>query len=86
MSDGAGARDAADAALDRLVEAYRKGDYAYVREHAPALAAASQNERVRAAATDLRRRIEPAPVAALLWALGTALLLILFGYYLSRSH
>lgn len=76
----------ADAALDRLVEAYQHGDYAHVRQHAGTLAEEGEEEAVRAAAADLRGRLDPPPLAAILWALGTALLVLLFGYYISQGH
>jgi hypothetical protein len=75
------------AAIETLLNAYVAGDFAYVREHAPLVAADnSEDEAVVAAARDLRRRIEPHPTATILWGLGVALLVMLFGYYLMASH
>lgn len=72
--------------MDRLLAAFRAGDYAYVRREAPAVAERSDDEGVKRAALDLRRRLEPEPVALYLLGLGVALLLALYGYYLQQSH
>ncbi len=72
--------------LTRLVQAFQRGDFAEVREHAPKLAKDSEEEEVRAAAIDLRRRLDPHAAAAILWGLGVALLVLLFGYYVGNSH
>lgn len=48
-----------DAALDPLIHAFDRGDYAFVREKAPLLAAGEAPEAVRAAARDLLRRVAP---------------------------
>src|SRR5687767_12936295 len=50
-----------DPELDRLVKAFELGNYAFVREHAPELATKATDARVRAAAAELARRIEPDP-------------------------
>ncbi|MFO0550397.1 MAG: hypothetical protein U0271_18525 [Polyangiaceae bacterium] len=74
-----------DAELDRLVRAFERGNYAYVREHASRVAESTQDPKVRAAALDLRRRIDPAPPAAILLFTALGLLLVIGGYYLSHA-
>ena len=66
-----------DPELDRLVKAFELGNYAFVREHAPALAKKSENERVRAAAGELARRIEPDPLIKGLLGMSLALFVVL---------
>jgi hypothetical protein len=68
--------------LDRLVQAFERGDYAEVRQAAPRLVEESGDEDVRKAAQDLRRRIAPDPTAVFLLLLGVALALTVTGYYL----
>ncbi len=70
--------------LDQLLVAFEAGNYAYVREQAPRLAKADVHENVRNAAKDLRRRIDPEPTAAYLWALGVALVLLLYLFYVTQ--
>lgn len=70
--------------LDQLLVAFEAGNYAFVREHAPRLAEADVAENVRNAAKDLRRRIDPEPTAAYLWALGVALVLLLYMFYVTQ--
>ncbi len=72
--------------LDRLLLAFEAGNYGLVRTEAAALAERSDDQALRDAALDLRRRIEPGPTAIYLWAIGVALLLFLFGYYLMQTH
>ena len=71
--------------LDKLLTAYQAGNFGYVRSHAQELAQGDDDE-LAAAAADLRRRIEPHPLATVLWALGLALLVLLYGYYLMAAH
>jgi hypothetical protein len=66
-----------DPELERLVQAFELGNYAYVREHAPLLAEKGKEPRVRAAAGELARRIEPDPLVKLLLAMSLALFLAL---------
>jgi hypothetical protein len=76
-----------DATLDALVKAFEEGNFAAVREGAPALIeGADVDEDVKRAAGDLRRRINPAPTSVYLWALGVCLLAFLYAYYLSHGH
>lgn len=73
-------------ALDALVAAFEAGDYARVRREAPALARQTDDDAVRAAARELRRRLDPDPLA--LYLLGAAALLLLFlaGWYWAHPH
>jgi hypothetical protein len=66
-----------DPELDRLVKAFELGNYAYVREHGPALLAKSENAAVREATRELVRRIEPDPLIKILLAISVSLLLLL---------
>lgn len=52
-----------DPELQELVTAFEAGNYALVRREAPLLAERSTEPQVRAAARDLRRRIEPDSLA-----------------------
>lgn len=70
--------------LDQLLVAFDAGNYAFVREQAPRLVQADVDENVRNAAKDLRRRIDPEPTAAYLWALGVALVLLLYLFYVTQ--
>jgi hypothetical protein len=62
-----------DPELDRLVQAFEAGNYAFVRERAPKLAERATSENVRRAARELARRIEPDPLVKLLLGLSIAL-------------
>jgi len=66
-----------DPELDRLVRAFELGNYAHVREHAPKLAERAESERVREAARELLRRIEPDPLIKILLGLSVTLLVAL---------
>jgi hypothetical protein len=68
--------------LDRLLAAFRAGNHAAVREGSSKLARGGENEAVRQAAEDLRRRVEPHPLSVYLLLLSVALLLILVMHYL----
>jgi hypothetical protein len=72
-----------DPALARLAAAFEAGNYALVRTEAEALAERTENPAVRDAALELRRRIDPDPLAKYLLALTLALLLSLayFAYH-----
>ena len=69
--------------LMRLAAAFEAGNYALVRAEAEALAERAENPAVRDAALELRRRIDPDPLAKYLLALTAALLLSLayFAYH-----
>lgn len=73
----------ADPDLQRLSAAFEAGNYALVRSEAEALAERTENPAVRDAALELRRRIDPDPLAKYLLALTAALLLSLayFAYH-----
>ncbi len=70
-----------DAELDRLVAAFERGNFRLVRGSVEALADSTEDDSVRTAALDLRRRLNPDPTAVYLLMLGTALVLILYAYY-----
>jgi hypothetical protein len=69
--------------LARLSAAFEAGNYALVRDEAEALAERAESPAVRDAALELRRRIDPDPLAKYLLALTGALLLFLayFAYH-----
>jgi hypothetical protein len=69
--------------LARLSAAFEAGNYALVRAEAEKLAEHTDDPAVRDAALELRRRIEPDPLAKYLLALTAALLLLLayFAYH-----
>jgi hypothetical protein len=70
-----------------LVQAYERGNYALVRREAPALASRTPHEDVRAAALELRRRLDPDPLMKYLLGLAFALLVFLTLYiYATHRH
>ena len=73
----------ADPDLQRLSAAVEEGNYALVRAEAEAIAERTVSPAVGDAALELRRRIEPDPLAKYLLALTAALLLSLayFAYH-----
>jgi hypothetical protein len=75
-----------DAALDSLVESFAKGDYARIRREAPDLAKSAESDEVKDAALELRRRIDPDPLALILMFLAVALLFVLASYYWMHKH
>lgn len=76
----------ADPELDRLVAAFEAGDYATVRERAPELAERAEDPRVRDAALELARRIEPDPLIRYMLFASIGLLLFLVLYFYSHKH
>lgn len=74
----------ADPALDALLSAFERGNYAHVRAEAPKLAERTEDPAVRAAARELRRRIDPDPVASVLLLVAIALLVVLASHYLGH--
>ena len=66
-----------DPELERLMRAFELGNYALVRSGAPELAERTTDPKVRAAAEELARRIEPDPLVKVLLALSIALLVVL---------
>jgi hypothetical protein len=75
-----------DEALDSLVVAFEAGDYARVRREAPALARTTDDDAVRRAARELRRRLDPDPVAVYMLMAAAALLVFLAGWYWLHPH
>ena len=74
-----------DPELDRLVHAFEAGNYAFVRERAPKLAERTSSRRVRDAARELARRIEPDPLIKVLLALSVALF-VLLAFWAYKTH
>jgi hypothetical protein len=73
--------------LERLIEAFESGNFALVRREAPALAERTDDPALRAAALELRRRIDPDPMLKFLVLASIALLLFLTAYaYLGHAH
>lgn len=66
-----------DPELERLMRAFELGNYALVRTGAPELAERTTDPKVRAAAEELARRIEPDPLVKVLLGLSIALLVVL---------
>jgi hypothetical protein len=70
-----------DPELARLVGAFEAGDYRTVRNGAPKLAERTQDPRVREAALDLRRRIDPDPIQIYLLGVTFALLAFMTAWF-----
>jgi hypothetical protein len=66
-----------DPDLQRLVRAFERGNYAEVRRDAERLAESTTDPAVRDAARELRRRIDPDPLAKYLLAISVLLLVFL---------
>jgi hypothetical protein len=75
-----------DAEIEALVEAFARGDYRRVRDEASALAERATADDVRAAARELRARVDPDPLGRWLIAIAAALLAILAYWYLVHRH
>ena len=75
-----------DAELDALVAAFEAGDYARVRREAPALAQRTEDDAVRRAARELRRRLDPDPAAVYMLLAAATLLVFLAGWYWLHPH
>ena len=71
-----------DPELRVLVEAFERGNYRYVRDKAEKLAERTSNRAVREAARELRRRVDPDPLARILLVLA----LLLFGFLLLWTY
>ncbi len=71
-----------DPELQQLVEAFARGNYAFVRREAENVARRATNRAVREAARELRCRVDPDPLARLLLILALLLLaaLVLWTY------
>lgn len=66
-----------DPELERLIAAFEAGNFARVRKDAERLAEATSDPDVKAAALELRRRIDPDPLAKYLLAISLVLLVVL---------
>lgn len=75
-----------DPALAALLGAFERGDYAHVRREAPLLAKSTSDEEVRAAARELRRRIDPDFVSVFLLGVAVVLLVALAAHYFAHRH
>lgn len=75
-----------DPTLTALVAAFEQGDYARVRREAPALVQQTESVAVRKAARELRKRIEPDPLAVYLLAGAALLLAFLAFWYWTHPH
>jgi hypothetical protein len=76
-----------DPALEELIEAFEAGNYALVRARADDLARGTDREDVAAAALELRRRIEPDPLAGYLLLISALLLVFLVVWaYAGHAH
>jgi cobalamin biosynthesis Mg chelatase CobN len=75
-----------DAALDALLAAFEAGDYGKVRKEAPLLAKSAEDPAVRKAAAELRRRLDPDPIAVYLLGAAALLLVFLAGWFWSHPH
>lgn len=74
-----------DPELERVMRAFELGNYAFVRQAAPALAEKTTDAKVRAAAEELARRIEPDPLVKVLLGLAVALL-VLLTFWAYKTH
>lgn len=76
-----------DPELQRLVRAFEAGNYNVVRADVPKLIGASDDPIVRAAARELRRRIDPDPLMKYLLGVALALFVFVVWYtYQGQSH
>ncbi len=76
-----------DPELDQLVQAFEAGNYALVRKRAPELAEKSADPKVRDAALELRRRIDPDPLLRYFLGISVALLVFLtIAAYAMHQH
>ncbi|CAN98580.1 putative membrane protein [Sorangium cellulosum So ce56] len=75
-----------DPEIERLEEAFERGDYALVRAEAGRLAKEAERDEIRRAARALLRRIDPDPLAVVLLVAAMALLAFLALWYWSHGH
>jgi hypothetical protein len=73
-------------ALDALVDAFARGDYATVRAQAPALAQASDDPAIKAAAQMLMDRTRPDPLSVALLAIAAILLVAIGAWAIAHGH
>lgn len=71
--------------LQKLADAFERGNYAFVRRQAPVLIEQVDDDAVRNAARDLLKRIEPDPLAKYLLALAILLLVIVTAFVYATS-
>lgn len=71
--------------LDALLDAFEAGNYAWVREQAPALAKRSEDPAISRAARDLVSRLSPDPLAVRM-LIGAGLLLLFLIYWFYSDH
>jgi len=74
-----------DPELDRLVEAFTRGNHRFVREHADALAKETEDPEVAKAARELRKRLSPDPIAYVLLGATALLLVVLTAWAIHQS-
>ena len=74
-----------DPALERLVDAFTRGNHKLVRDEAEALAEKTDDPEVAKAARDLRRRLDPDPIAYVLLATTAVLLIVLTIWAIKQS-
>jgi hypothetical protein len=74
-----------DPALERLIAAFESGNYGLIRRDAEKVAETASSPEVRAAALELRRRIEPDPLAKYLLAIAALLLVYLVAWAYHRG-
>jgi hypothetical protein len=72
--------------LDALVAAFADGDYRRVRDEAPKLAARTEDEAVRRAATELAVHTKSDPAIVWLIALTGVLLVFLAAWWIVHAH
>lgn len=72
--------------VDALLLAFERGNYARVREEAPALASKTDNPDVKRAAEELFRRIQPDIVSKSLLAVAAVLLAFFVYWYLGQHN
>lgn len=76
-----------DPELERLIAAFEAGNFALVRRDAERVAESTSDPAVKEAALELRRRIDPDPLAKYLLAISGVLLVILTIWaYAQASH
>ena len=76
-----------DPELQRLARAFEAGNYQAVREGASKLAESTEDPIVRAAARELRRRIDPDPLLKyLLWVAIALFVFVVWYTYQGQSH
>jgi hypothetical protein len=75
-----------DPELQALVRAFEDGRYAHVRRYAPELAAKTDDPKIAEAALELRRRLDPDPLARNLLLAAIALLVVLAVWSFQHQH